>query len=401
MKLDTIQKKYEELFYLQDKALIPLLLAVVLGARLKCPPVWMYLIGSSSGGKSTILSIFNKIGYVTVVGKLTANTFLSGAVNNQEETSLLKKLGNKFVLIFKDFTTILSSADETQQALIGDMREIYDGFIRKDTGTGRTIIWGEKDNPWKSIMLMACTEAIYKVQEKFSDMGTRAVSYVLIENEEDRRPMTRASLAHNSDFNTKMNEIQDTVNEFITQFSEDTVLPKLPEELIEEIIDIADFSSVCRSIVLRDYRGVMSLALSPEAPSRIAKQLQALIQLLMVINGGELDKTHLKAVYKSALDSIPKQTRLALFSLARHYQVTEGGVAKEIYYPKERTKEWLENLHMFKVVDRVKRGKKEFWQMQPKFRDVMIKYYGVEMDNEILRGDDDLDDDNWNSYDRT
>lgn len=384
-ELNTI---YRELFHIEDEAIIPLLASVIINAKTSLPPVWMYLIGASSGGKSAALSAFGKVPFLTQVSDFTPNTLLSGAKSKETETSLLKKLGNNFVIVMKDFTTILSKSEETQEQLMAQLREVYDGHITKFTGLGDVIEWGNKSKPSRAVFVMAATEAIYKAQEKFSDMGSRGVNYVL--NDQDRVSTTRMALKKTEGFDTTLSSIQDRFKDFILEKLKTMPerFPELSEELTNNIIEVSDFVTEARSIVLRDYRGVKSLALSAEYPMRVAKQLTAVAKVATWLSGGTLPEVLEKGIYKMAVDCIPKQTKLALKVLAKYYRCDSGGVGREINYHPKRAEEWIDNLNMFGIVKRVKIDKKEYWQMEDKPREIIRKYFGVEMSGQFLLGDD-------------
>lgn len=390
LSLKELIALYTKTFRLDDDAIIPLLCAVIVGSKASTPPVWMYLIGPSSGGKTTLLSIFNTVPYVTLLSDITANTFLSGMTSSSGETSLLNKLGNNFVVIMKDFTTILSKSPEAKDAIVGQMREIYDGHIRKDTGNGKVIEWGKKDKPNRSVFIMAATEAVYKIQEDFADMGTRAINYVLPPQE--RRETTLKSLQNTAKADSAITEIQAEFKKFIVEKSGNvpTSFPDLDEELLHDIVDVADFASICRSVVLRDYRGVMSLALSAEMPMRMAKQLMAIAQLLIYVNDGPLDKKLKDAVFKCGFDSIPKQIRLVLAELAKFSRVTEDGVAQTIGYPVERAREWIETLGKFGVCYRDKVGRTDYWVMKDNYSAIVYKFLGIVRVGDILQDNENI-----------
>lgn len=183
--LFDLNKIYRELFFIEDDMIIPLLAATIISAKSNLPCVWMYIIGGASSGKTSALSAFSKVSFLSQISDFTPNTLLSGAVSKDTETSLLKKLGNNFVVVMKDFTTILSKSEDTQDMLMGQLREVYDGHIVKYTGMGKEISWGKKDEPYRSVFIMASTEGIYKIQERFSEMGSRGLNFVL--QEQDRK----------------------------------------------------------------------------------------------------------------------------------------------------------------------------------------------------------------------
>lgn len=386
MTLKEITELYNKTFYMEDPAVLPLIASIVVGSKLKTPAVWAYIIGPSSGGKSELINAFSKVKFCTQVSDLTTNTFLSGMSNQNHETSLLKRLGMNFVILMKDFTTILSKSQETQEAVIAQMREIYDGHMTKEVGTGKRLEWGPNG---KATFIMASTEAIYAAQDKFADMGTRAINYVL--KPQDRILTTKRALKNNNKLVKAQAEIQDAMAQFIADkvagLPEE--LPEISEELEDQIIEVANFSSICRSVVKRDYRGEKSLALSAEMPMRMAKQLLAISQQMRYINDGEFPDEFKQAVFKTGFDSIPKQRRIVLEVLAKYQRVDVSGVADRINYNPQRAREWIEDLNMFGVCNRIKGKNKEYWELKDEYRQVMIKYFGIVPVDENLEGDGD------------
>ncbi len=389
--LSELDKAYHDLFYVEDKALFALLLATVIGAKLNTPTVYLFIIGPSSGGKGTVLSTLLKVPYANQLSELTPNTFLSGMKVAGKETSLLKKWGNNFLCIMKDYTTMLSKDETAQGQIMAQMREIYDGFLVKVTGNGQTMQWGEKDKPWKSTFIMATTEEIFHLQEKFSGMGTRAINYVFVP--QDRKRTMRMSLANkrNGDaFNKKLGKLQEEVAEFVMEkiALAPHEFPPISEEVEEEIIDVADLASQCRSVVKRDYRGEKNLALSAEFPMRMGEQLLAIAQLMAFINNGVLTDEMRACIFKCSFDSIPKQRRMILEILAKHPYVDIIGLAMAINYPPPLVRAWVEDLQMFGIVERSKSGRREYWNIKREHRETMRKFLGIEMLAENLESDE-------------
>lgn len=389
--LAQLQERYHQLFYVEDRSVFPLVMAVVLGSKLNAPPTWLYVIGPSSGGKSQLLSCFNKVSFVTEISDLTPNTFLSGMKIAGKETSLLKKLGNNFLVVMKDFTTMISKDDAAKGQIIAQMREIYDGYISKATGTGDLIEWGTKERRWKGTFLMAATEGIYKIQEEFADMGTRAINYVF--KDQDRKKTARAALKNKRNtekFNELFSSFQDEIAEFVEEMIEKAPyeFDPIPEELEDDIIEVADLSSQCRSIVLRNYRGEKTLALSAEFPMRMAEQLLAMAQFMTYINGGELNQEHKAAIYKTAFDSIPKQRRMVLETISSYNRIEILGMAQVMNYPPELVRSWVEDLNMFGIVTKSKGTRKEYWAIKSEYREVMKKYLGIVQKDEDLESDE-------------
>ncbi len=393
--LDDIITLYKKTFHTEDDASIALVAAVLTGSRLNVPPTWVHIIGPTSGGKSTLLEAFSTVDFVTQVSDVTPNTFLSGMSSSAGETSLLLRLGPEFTIFMKDFTTILSKSDETQESIIAQMREIYDGSMVKITGTGKTIAWPSDGIKGHATFVMAVTEAVFAMQDKFSDMGTRAINYVL--KPQHRKDTLRRALRNNGRLAGDMTLIQGEFKEFVDRMM--STLPAemayIDDELESDIIDVGDFSSLCRSVIKRDYKGVKSLALSAEMPMRMGKQLLVIAQLFAHINGGTIAPYLREAVFKTAFDSIPKQRRLILEMASKYERVTIGGMADSINYPPERCKEWMEDLQMFGVVDRRRSGNRVFWSVKEEYRQILLKHLPIKKLDGTLEGEEEGGDASW------
>src|SRR5215472_2555348 len=71
-------------------------------------PAWLFILGPSSGDKSSIcIRQVTDLPLVHPCGDLTFKTFLSG-YTGLPNTSYLHRIGNSGILSFKDFTTFLS-----------------------------------------------------------------------------------------------------------------------------------------------------------------------------------------------------------------------------------------------------------------------------------------------------
>lgn len=92
-------------------------------------PIWTYLIGESSAGKTTQVDLFSTTHeYCFGLTKLTG--FLSGYFKEGMGDASLLPLFQDKCLIIKDMTPILRSAPNVQDNIFGELRDMYDGSIR-------------------------------------------------------------------------------------------------------------------------------------------------------------------------------------------------------------------------------------------------------------------------------
>lgn len=396
LKLQDLIDYYQSVYYLPDDGIIPLVCATIISNKLSGDPVWLMIVGPSSGGKSELINTtlgvqVNGRQFVHQISTITANAFLSGAGGGGKETSVLKKIGLSGVIAMKDFTSILSLGQETQIAVMSQLREIYDGHLVKETGTGRKLEWG----PGGKLNLIAgTTEAIYMVEEKFSTLGPRWINYVL--KEQDPVRTAKAAMRNEHRITEIRKKTQGMFSEYIAQMissipAEEIVLP---EQFQDDLIELCTFVSIARSPVNRNFRGEMIFSISPEMPMRMTKECSTLARTLFFMNEMKMDPNHEQIIFKVALDSIPKQRMLALESLTKYRTVTTSGLAASINYPTPTVRQWLEDLNVRKIIRRnvgsnsVVKG--DTWQLEPGCRKVMEKYKGIKPLDDDLASDDGL-----------
>lgn len=392
-------KLYREHYYLPDEGIIPLICAVIISNKMDGDAVWLMLVGAPSGGKSEIINTTLGVNvlskpFVHQVSTLTSNAFLSGMVVNGKETSLLRRIGLAGVIAMKDFTSILSLGQDTQTAVIGQMREIYDGHLTKETGTGKKLEWGPNG---KINLLGGVTEAIYMVEEKFGSLGPRWVNYVL--KDQDPEITTRIAIKNEHHIKKVRQKMREAFGAYIEHMIDR--VPKEPIELSEDYIDsiirLCTFVSIARSPVTRNFRGEMVLSTSAEMPMRMTKQCTTLARTLTYMNKGDLTEALKGITYKVALDCIPKQRMIALSELSRHETLTTAGLASKIDYPTATVKMWLEDLNVRGICKRNKKnvGHGDSWEIVPKYRDIMVKFKGIEYIGGNLVGEGSSEDDSY------
>jgi len=407
--LQQVQDVFNSFLLLEDKDYIRLVLAAVLGNQmLGRRPIWLMLVAPPSSGKTTVLNalqgleVLNKVGEKTCplhdISDLTENSFASGMVRHDRETSLLHKIPYGGMMVFKDFTSILSKRGESKTVIMGQLREIYDGRYVKRTGTGEDINWKGKIGA-----IAGVTEAIYQHLESMSVMGDRFMLYQI--PQPNRRDMLRFKLSQELlgvTEETQMPLAQELVHAYMQQaFDEMTPTPiMLPDEIQEEIISVADFCTIVRSgIIINDYTNKIQFVPQPEMPARMFEQMIALGSTLAFMRKMEdpnlddnkaLFPADFKLMYKIAFDSIPVTRRIALHFLSRYSNgVTAAALATKINYPTEVVRTWLEQLNALGVVKRLVKGMgANWWLLEDEYRKVMVKLEGTKVLDEALVEDD-------------
>lgn len=392
--LSDCKDLYKETFYIQDKndTILDLLVAIAMSAHTKSDPIWLMIIGPPSGGKTSLIDcIYAKLSFAHFVSTLTENALLSGmGTGDGKEKSLIHKMGKTPLMVMKDFTSILSLKEELKTKILADLREIYDGKISKATGNG-------KDTKWegKLTFVGAVTDAIYLGEGDDASMGKRTADFIMPHlTEEDRINMAERSADNIGDISEKRKEIQTIFADFINEKVKDMPIkmPKLPKELVSEIIKVANFSTIMRTATSRNFHGELNFVPSHEAPMRLSNQLIIMMQILIYLNDGVMRDEYKAIVIKIAMDSIPRQRTVTLEIMAKYDGVMTKGVAQALLYPSKTVLNWLEDINCLGGCSRSLLGHSDIWKMKKSYQDIMIEYGNVKFIGGDLVGDESSDD---------
>src|ERR1039458_7794885 len=157
-----------------DTGAVETLLGTYVANVLPGDPVWLGLIGPSSGGKGEILAALSSLPYLHPVGTITESGLLSGVKASDRaddaQGGLLREMGGFGILVAKDFTSILSMSRDTRTAMLAALREIYDGAWTRRLGVdgGKCLSWSGKVG-----LIAGVTQAIDSHHAVMAEMGPR------------------------------------------------------------------------------------------------------------------------------------------------------------------------------------------------------------------------------------
>lgn len=410
-----LKSEFEKVFLMADDGIIALIVDTIIANQMDMDPVWLFLVAPSSGGKSEFISSINDIEIggqklVYPISDLTTNTFASGQKKKGKETSLLHKMPPGAIMSFKDFTSMLSKNRDARTEIMGQLREIYDKEYVKRTGTGDDIVWRGKVGA-----IAGATEVVYDYQEDFAAMGDRFVMYSI--EQPKRKPMLDFIVKNKRDpkYNKEAlrQHLRDCMKSYIefilSDLKEDN--QKLSRETEDDIIAVADFCTIVRSGVVTDKRkGTVEFVPAVEMPSRMLDQLLAIASATLArhlsepLSGGKqgphvmgfLTEQEKNTLYKIAFDSIPKKRRMALQKLAQYEGgITTKGLAMSINYQTSVVQGWLNQLNGLGICTRESKGgnKGDHWMLNPKYRDIMVRFENISVEEGVLESDQDDDED--------
>jgi hypothetical protein len=400
--IQDVEREINEVYLLVDKGIIRIVIATVLGNRLKLSdkPIWLLILAGSSAGKTSIMDIILKCGnWIIPIDTLTTNTFASG-LKRDVETSLLHK-ANDGILVFKDFTTLTSMNEEGLREIMGQLRGIYDGSFSKKTGNDVDVDWEGKIG-----IIAGGTGSAARKMRQFSEQGERFINYNLMVA--DSKQMAIRAMGNVKGLKAMEEGLRTTVANFINQKLGEVKPDNLviPEELMLQMIDMADFATQARSPVTMDKKDptVVAFVGEREQPSRMAMMLANLATALMIIDGETtLSEFNASILYKTALDSIPVDRRMCLAVLAQYREANTKAIAIRLHYDTVIVRSWLNQLNSLKMVTRMpgkgkgSGGNMDCWKLNKEYKTVMCKYENIEELDEVLHAKED-DDESSSAY---
>jgi hypothetical protein len=386
MTLPELQSVVEKHMLLADKYIIKLLSAFIVTSQLPINPLWLFVVGPPSGGKTRLLSSLTEYDKIYKIDNLTSNTFASGNRSSDgSSSSLLDRLQPNAILMFLDFTTMISKEGVSQGEIIGQMRRIYDGEFYKSFGNGMNFKWQGKIS-----VLAGVTEKIYPTSGMFADMGERYLMYEF--RQPDRKEVGHRAADNLEDASANL-EMTHAFAEFINGLTIPAAMPKIDQTTKDQIVDLAEFVTRARTPVerkkfSRDDR--IEMKFTPEMPPRFVKQVLGLAMGLMVVNGGEILEEDRRMLCKIALDSIHPMRRQCLQALTLYdVGVETKALGAHLRYPTDSIRMHLENLEAVEVIDRIVTPNKHLWKIKSQYKDIMQFYEGIKSTGKTLEEEED------------
>jgi len=302
-------------FYKPDMDALAIALSVYSAhVLLDSDPVWLFVVGTSGSGKTSIIcNALACLPSTMLVSDVTPTSFISGRAVKDGGSSLLfqlpqigkdkgKKNGGRTqgVLVFKDFTSILARKYETKQEIIAVMREIYDGKYAPKKGT-KTMDWSGKVS-----VVAAVTSAIERASEIQRDLGER---FVQVRWPREDGVATADKAADQVDHSVIINKLTILIKNLI---GVETLPTKVSPPDKSLFTHLAELVAVLRGPVIRANGKIIDVP-EPEAPTRI---MQAMMQITMgharIFRRGECNERDVKLGRRVGFDSIPLN-RLKVF----------------------------------------------------------------------------------------
>lgn len=343
-------------------------LASVVGHRMKNEvPTWLFVLGASGTGKSIIPELVSPLQNVYRLNSITANTLLSGMPKNKGGTSLLLEIGSKDdrsgIFVFPDFSTTISTKEDALRKIAGDLREVYDGRLRKDTGTGKPLTW-----EGKITIIAMCTPELERLWGPMRGLGERFVQVRWKRND----GIKQAAKAYTQIGLEKVikNKIAEISKMIIA--NNPILFPEVLDPMDNGVAHIAEITALLRSSAARDFRKKLEDVGEPEGNTRFFKAIVQIARAHAAIFCRPMSIADYKLAARVAIDSIPAmrlQVIRAIPDMAPEF-TQQDLLASCSNKPKSTVLRALEELEYIGAVTVNREEKQNYIELSSKFREL-------------------------------
>ncbi|HEY1439515.1 MAG TPA: hypothetical protein VGF65_01440, partial [Mycobacterium sp.] len=239
-------------------------------------PVWLLIISGPGAAKTETVQALDGVGAV-VTSAITGEAALLSATPKKDRAKdatggLLRKIGDRGLLVVKDVTSILSMNTDTRAKVMAALREIYDGRWYREVGSdgGQTLKW-----EGRLVVIGAVTTAWDTHHAVIATMGDRFL-LIRIDSSVARIASGRRAIGNTGDEAAMRAELGAAVAGVIAGM--DTKPITVTDEETEKLLRAADLVTLARTGVVTDYRGDVIDSHAPEMPTRFAKQLTQIVR---------------------------------------------------------------------------------------------------------------------------
>lgn len=365
---ESILNKVKQYLVLEgdDEHIVDIYLATALSLESE-RPVWIMIVAPPSSGKTELISLVEKLQHFHPLHNLSARTLFSShpAAGGGY---MIREVGQKGLLVFPDFTTILSQDSKSRNPIFNQLRIIFDGCASQGSGvdTGAIREWRGKVG-----IIATVTEAIERIKESQSDLGERFLYYAYSPSVIEFSQLE--SLNKSEELKI---EVGLDVFEYLNNCKEELVQVEMTKEIDEKLFTISRFIGTGRATVERDgnSRSVIYTH-EPEKPFRVHKLLKSLYNALIVVNG-DSDRS-IKIIQKVAMSSIPKQRLLSIaLTYPKDSILDLSCFVGSMNVSETKVRRVLEDLNRLEILVIEGDDKKQFFKMTNKFRIIAYSVMG-------------------------
>lgn len=288
---------------------------------------------------------------------------MSGADTEKgEDPSLIRILDGK-VLVWKDFTALITGNIRIVDKILGELRDAYDQYCSKASGKV-----GFREYEARFGMIACVTDSIDAFAEGHQQLGQRFLSLRINRKRVSHNQRVnnlrsiRASMKNKKEWKDRLkDEVQKHLDEVIL-LCQKGIEPVIPAELDEKLLIMSDLLAVLRTVPMAE------VATRPELANRVMQQLANLGHAHCIADGrSEWNASDMAIIERVMVDSLSLSRRRTIWYMyhqGKHLPavpvsrlVEKCGTSKaemekikmqwaysgimELYRPDESTKPWV------------------------------------------------------------
>ena len=326
VSLQDVHETFKKYYYIPDTNLIDVVLAVKINRLLEGVPLWIFLVGRSGTGKTTLLEHLEDSD-TKVIHYLTSKTLVSGKKEIKED--FIQLIWGKVVLIY-DLAKVMTVNPLEKAQIFAQFRDLYDGHLGGMYGTGKDVTYQGKPPE----MLVGVTNAIYNEKIIHDKLGTRELLYKIALTEEEEEEMKKRALTlskNNLELIAKRN-CEKIIQNFISSRKHLKDL-KIPPEIDGKCLEITKELRILRATAEIDrYTGELQSDAEYEVPTRSSRQLLQLYKALKHLDPNYSDEKFLE-ICKHIVESSADQVTLKVYRLLQNeagVQLSTNQVARKL-----------------------------------------------------------------------
>lgn len=309
-RLEKYKKIYCKYHYMTDTTVLDVVFGTVFANRLDEKPVWLYMVGPPSCGKTQAVQPLTKSDEIVSLSRITPSALVSGFDRGKKKktkkTSLLPYLDGK-TLIITDFTAMLCMNYKALMDVLGQLRNAYEGESATAFGLGQVAFKSK-------FGIIACvTGAIDRHAKMVADLGERFVAYQMpdiTKFEEAKRCMMAMSLESLSE---KEEELSKAAIRVLKAKSKPATITKKDKIKLYKVCQVVAHA---RAAVQRDSKTYEPEIPAPEAAIRLSGQLATLARgIAMAREKKKVTRDEIDLVQKIAIHSVTAKRRMLIKSL--------------------------------------------------------------------------------------
>lgn len=263
-------EKAKERLYLTDETVLSMAAVLGITRSIEIPgePLWAFLIGPPSSGKTTFIDSFggnNKL--FDNLSKISAKSLVSGWKDESgDEPSYLAKLRDKSLFV-KDFTVTLTDSPDSQREVFGLLTDIFDGYIKIPYGNNEI----REFHDLYFNMIAGVTDIVHK--HSAASIGERFLRIDYLGKDYNSREFARRALLNFGQSKDQRQSLVENTLGFVNHINSVPLKLEIEDQYIDPITDLAEFIATVRTKVESDHKEGISYRPRAELPSRLAFQL--------------------------------------------------------------------------------------------------------------------------------